>query len=1126
LDEKDQAVWTPKRILILVAGFAVFLVGYAVYAFFLGGIDGLPLLPDMYQAQDEDVPPPAIAAPSTIEIKFQQAFGPACPELQRSIKLVDTPRNGWGLAADSCVPQPDGRVRLTPFSAYIVPKKQAADAKFPEIFTIRCEEVYLTMDRKIKDYSELSSSKIVSIEMCAKRSTPKTISNGPGKELFEVQSIPITIRNNRSTPEESDDLEVHIPEGPLYFDDTKNLVWTDGAVQLLDKQTVQETKITAYGMELHLSRDGKDDARGKARRKSDGITGVNRVILRSDVAMYLYVDSGNGFLGDVPAGRKPAARKTNPATKAKLTITTKGRFVYDLRKELAQFESPGRESKTPHREQVWVSRSYEGANKAVFQDILLCNFLELWFVAKAPEKGSKANSDRTAKEISKAHAEAWGADTITMTLSSENTHVYDAKELFYEAATADRGSKTILRGALLNITKDAHQVFSPEITLVAANKKGEGQMAVAKGPGHLDLMDPKSKDARYPQQAFWSDQLVYTKDRQGTKVFDLLVLSGDAAFVDKDHDQELRAKRLHVWLEPMPAAAPDPAVKTETVPGGPAQKPARVEGFENVTALSPDMRITKTDHLLVHFTDGIVPTLPDSVPTDRRKAASPPAQAAKAVPAGVSKKKVETPEGPRVTVAGDTEPVGPEINKTAENSRRPIDLQARQVTAYVTRQGNVNFLRELVAEGTVHVQQEGAQTKNKDGKVTKDKGVDIKGEMLNLLHNPQGDVLYVFGDAREMARLRLGEMFLAGPKVTINQLLNMAEVKGLGAMEMPSKSSFDGGKPAQPGTRLRIHWNQDMMFDGKYAYFHGGVVAYQDTSSLRCQDLQVTMDRVVSFKEGQQSGQSANVEFLVCDRSVYIVNEKKENGKLTAYHRLEGREVRLDNPNEVLLTAGPGRVVFLGAGSASEPMARPQESAAPGKAANPPANKEMHMTRIDFVTRMFSSNENKSVRISKFYDSVEVYHFPADQPSMQMDPDRPPRNGFYMRCELLTVYTRKLADGKTRQIMEGKKKVFFRTQECFGHADVVKYNEGQEQVILEGNPAVLYKQRPNLPPQELRGNKILYNRRTGAITVDGIEQIQSRLERREPASIIMTWLHAHCENEPLFRLCAAARDDG
>src|SRR5207253_4203820 len=112
---------------------------------------------------------------------------------------------------------------------------------------------------------------------------------------------------------------------------------------------------------------------------------------------------------------------------------------------------------------------------------------------------------------------------------------------------------------------------------------------------------------------------------------------------------------------------------------------------------------------------------------------------------------------------------------------QPIDLEARDVQGYVPRLCASNYLRELVAEGDVHVKQK--------GNTPEDKGVDIKGDMLNLLHNPKGDILYVFGDAKKHAQLQLGELIVAGPKVTINQEDNMAQVEGIGFMEMPSNTT-------------------------------------------------------------------------------------------------------------------------------------------------------------------------------------------------------------------------------------------------------------------------------------------------------------------------------------------------
>ena len=130
------------------------------------------------------------------------------------------------------------------------------------------------------------------------------------------------------------------------------------------------------------------------------------------------------------------------------------------------------------------------------------------------------------------------------------------------------------------------------------------------------------------------------------------------------------------------------------------------------------------------------------------------------------------------------------------------------------------------------------------------------------------------------------------------------------------------------------------------------------------------------------------------------------------------------------------------------------------------------------------------------YDNVEIYHAPGDRPDMKMDPDHPPKGGFYMRCEMLKVYTMKMGKDKTSQIMEANNKVTFRTQEFFGNASSAKYNESQELMIFEGtagNPAKLYQFVPRTTQtRDTVAMKILYNRRTGAITIEDAKQIQGR----------------------------------
>ena len=89
-------MWTPKRFVLLAGGFAVFLTAYFGYALsVLGGIDGLPPLPDVYWPGDgRSVEFPAVAPRSNrLEDKIREAFGSECQEQNRPLKLEVHSRN-------------------------------------------------------------------------------------------------------------------------------------------------------------------------------------------------------------------------------------------------------------------------------------------------------------------------------------------------------------------------------------------------------------------------------------------------------------------------------------------------------------------------------------------------------------------------------------------------------------------------------------------------------------------------------------------------------------------------------------------------------------------------------------------------------------------------------------------------------------------------------------------------------------------------------------------------------------------------------------------------------------------------------------------------------------------------
>jgi hypothetical protein len=1076
-------VWTPKRVLILVGGFFAFSASYAVYSYFLGGINGLPPLPpEMLASKDQGAPLPEGDLDER-DRRLVQAFGPGCEELRRPLRLL-LREKGMVLASgamDLLIPRPgdteqvqvtgeecDGRVKLSPFSIAMFPKSKGEG--FPEINTIQCESAYLTLDRPISNFTELGSRKVIAVEL-------------RGRDIVLI--------NNRHTPQKNDDLEVQITNGPLFYEEARDLIWSDGFVHLLDTQTQPNpTKITAKGLELKLSKDTTPnrpkEASGKG--KGEGPAGVELLVLRSYVNMYLWVDPSSGFL----AGPEDLGKKSGPAPvrgekpaapeKALIFITTHGPFTYDPREQLAWFDTPTRkDDEAPTApDEVTVLRKHKVGPQGEKNDHLVCRHLKLKFRPK-PAGATTAPRDASTgdKEIEWVLATCRKDKDVVLTMDTESLEAYGS-ELYYEAATGERGSQTILKGSPMRAVKEGHKIVAQELRLLGSKDKSNmGQKAIAKGPGRIDLFERGNLKNQYPVHALWNDLLTSVKEREGDQVLDLLTLTGAASFVDVERQQRLHGEKLQVWMHQNQASADVPAPAGAVQADNAAkQKLHRVIATEKVRAITPEMLIRRTNRLTITFLPEVAADdrLPDvaAVTTARRPTAETkrvelappvemketPPQAIPIIPAPVEKKKEE----------------------------KPLQLVADEVVMYVSTLGTKKQLQEMKAEGNVYVVQE--------GDLPGEKKVEIQGQLLNLLHHPLGDTLFVYGESGKWGRLDLGQLKLAGPKIVVNQKDNIAEVEGQGAMNMPSNRNFDGtAAPAEPGkteTRMTIHWNKNMIFRGKDAEFYGGVQADQDNSRLLCQDLYVTLDRYVSLKEGQSGGKGASVDHILCDRKVFVIDQKLEPGKPLQASIIEGSYLDSYNKDGPTNVRGPGRVRHLAvSGSDLGVPGRPGEPAP--KSAAP----RQELTIIEFAGNMISNNR-PGTKNATFLDNIHVQHFPAETLDAVMNPDRPPKNGFYMQCEKLRVEAR-TQENKTTQLMVAEKKVFFRNDEFYGHSDVLKFDEAQDHIIFEaneGNMVQLFKQAvQGQRAAPITGKKILYNRRDGTFQVEKGSVFQSsRLE--------------------------------
>ena len=98
-------MWTPRRLLLLLLGLAFFGTAYGVYARFLGGIDGLPLLPEEYLVRRTGDSKEVVTPVTEPEInrKLRQAFGGDLHD------LVSRFRDGRGKAGRQVATNADQR---------------------------------------------------------------------------------------------------------------------------------------------------------------------------------------------------------------------------------------------------------------------------------------------------------------------------------------------------------------------------------------------------------------------------------------------------------------------------------------------------------------------------------------------------------------------------------------------------------------------------------------------------------------------------------------------------------------------------------------------------------------------------------------------------------------------------------------------------------------------------------------------------------------------------------------------------------------------------------------------------------------------------------------------------------
>ncbi|MFL5342709.1 MAG: hypothetical protein ACJ8F7_21460 [Gemmataceae bacterium] len=1066
-------MWTPRRILLLVGGVFVCAAAFYVYNFFLGWLDGLPVLPEKYLPS----PPGIVQLPvddlgkpdSRTERKIREAFGEGCPEMSYPIKSF-MQAQGMLLVTDN-LDIVDGRLRMSPLSLAVYGKVNP-ETDFPEINTIHCDVAYIEFERPIAYLSEISGNKIAAAEFLA---DDRILYN-------DIRKGKIHVVHNHSTPQTDDDAVMKTP-GPLYFRDSaaktpdRPQVWTRSFVDITDYQSKPPHIITAQGMNIYLAPNAVQSAENKPARDKAGKEPEQTVkaIELMKPSMILTMESDQGFA----ASSDEPAKKLPPDEKPRLTINTLGLFHYDYVTEKAYFEI-ARQGDPAIPQYVEAIRS----SKKNGNDQLQCDRLDLQFTKKSspPPAGPPADpaskSDRGGQEIAEAHATG---KVVILTSDSERLYAR-GNELIYNRARQE----SVLRGLPMSAVKEGHRIQAKELILNQNEKKTlvpqvePVRTASAQGPGTAWLTD---RENQRTIEVTWNDQLLIDKEKD----IDRITLTGGASFIDRERDELITGNTIKLWLAPDPNAPPPKPGENSS--DSPKSKPQRLHVIGNVIARSADMEILSpperpTDLLIVWFTD--VPALPGAAPvaaaakTEGRAASPAPLALGSATPA-------LPPPVPALQPVTAPPPVPP--------PRRPMLVNARIVEAFVIRAGSKNELDKVKCFDRVTVHQEPENPK--------ERGLDIASRTLELTRTPDGDILKLTGP---LSRVDTHQMSIMGGQIVFDQKENRANVDGPGSMRMLTSSNMKGEERAEP-TEINVCWNDKMNFVGAFVSYIGGVQAVQENTRALCPRMDVYLDRTLSLKHvgpdklgptspaapksaKTKDDEQPKVAKVICHRDgllnaplVVVTDITVENGKMVKFQRIESPEVTFDNDESKLKAGGRGEVRMLQLGEkSSDPFAKsePKDSKT---TASP--EQEMKLTRIRFDDRMEANNK---LQTAYFYKNVQVVNLPSNNPNAVINEMKLEPGVLNLQCDSLQAYSTKDPQGKSFPAMIGEGHAVVESLEFHGQADTVKYVEGENQKVVfethSSQPSKLFRMEARgQRPQEAIGKVIFYWRKTNAFRV-------------------------------------------
>jgi hypothetical protein len=665
------------------------------------------------------------------------------------------------------------------------------------------------------------------------------------------------------------------------------------------------------GRDLTIALLNKKDSQPGKKRSSLG--GVQSLTL-THLDRLRISTAGDGFLGvqaTVPAGAQAGAD-------GPLEITCRGPFTFDLISALARFE-----------DQVEVLR----INREAPPDSLRCDQLTLEMAlrkaaaigeeSKTPKLGTEPRLGADKKVVSGPSPEG---DQLTsrvrriVAVGSPATLEVPTRGIRAVAATldysiadrritlrSDAGSQQTGRVKQVSLQQFEQHCIARELDYELAEAGRLGRL-VAMGPGELRMLQGSST-ARQTITARWEDKLLIRPDGRNR----VISLEG-AASVTADPLGRFDANEMHLWVLEMPLevvaeATQEKPTTPEPTRGEPKAKttivPDRLLATGKVRLASPQLD-AETARLEAWFIN--VPIVPREAATT----ASGPA-------ASISGPALHEPVA-RVGLGQSAPPLTPPAAMRATELQK-FHAEGELMQMQLLVQGQKFDLENLLLKGMAKIDETRTPEMGQEP-------IHIAGELVELRRGTTPEAkIEITGKPAEAGGRGL---MLAGGVIHVHRGENLMWIDGPGEATLPATEGAAGGMlpvapsppvaaavvreptPGQPVPRtgapskLHIHWQQGLKFDGETATLSGDVESRTATQLARSRTLEARFSQRINFLT-PQGNQQAEIKQVRLDGGVFIENRGlDERGQQISLDQLNVPNLTVDRAAGTLHADGPG----------------------------------------------------------------------------------------------------------------------------------------------------------------------------------------------------------------------------